>query len=365
MSEPRLTRRECLTRGAGAVLATGAAAAGAWLLYDPGGDADMPGHGRSPAPHGLKNYFADVDFPPSHPRISIATGQMKSIEQVVRAAVGGLDPVQGMRRFISAGDRVLLKPNVGFDRPPHLGATTHPEVLRAVIRLCQEAGAGEIVITDNPIEAPQACFARSGIQQVARTEGARIVLPTSSRFEMLVIRDRKLDVRRHESLGRWPVLAHPLDQATKVIGVAPVKDHNLCSASMGLKNWYGLLGGRRNLFHQAIHNIVSDLAMMMSPTLVIADATRVMMRNGPTGGRPSDVKAGGELGRPAVVASVDPVACDAWCYQHLLGRDPARLLYLDWAHEKIQAQIAAGNHRFGQRSWQEYQRQGLVVTTSL
>jgi uncharacterized protein (DUF362 family) len=105
--------------------------------------------------------------------------------------------------------------------------------------------------------------------------------------------------------------------------------------------------------------------MMMSPTLVVADATRVMMRNGPTGGRISDVRAGGELGQPAIVASVDPVACDAWCYQHLLGRDPAQLEYLELAQTKIEAQVAAGRKRFGQRDWQEYERQGLVVETSV
>ncbi|MFQ5806392.1 MAG: hypothetical protein ACE5I3_08075, partial [Phycisphaerae bacterium] len=90
-----------------------------------------------------------------------------------------------------------------------------------------------------------------------------------------------------------------------------------------------------------------------------------MMTNGPTGGRITDVKPGGELGRPAVIASVDPVACDAWCYQHLLGRDPTRLTYLDLAHEKIQAQVDAGEHRFGERGWQVYDRQGKIVTTSV
>jgi uncharacterized protein (DUF362 family) len=134
---------------------------------------------------------------------------------------------------------------------------------------------------------------------------------------------------------------------------------------MNLKNWYGLLGGRRNQFHQAIHHIVSDLGMMMSPTLVIADGTRVMMRNGPTGGRATDVKPGGELGRPTIVASVDPVACDAWCYQHLLGRDPATLAYLEMAQRKIGEQVAGGTKRFGQRDWQTYDRQGLITTTNV
>jgi uncharacterized protein (DUF362 family) len=134
---------------------------------------------------------------------------------------------------------------------------------------------------------------------------------------------------------------------------------------MNLKNWYGLLGGRRDQFHQAIHHVISDLAMVFSPTLVLADATRVMMRNGPTGGRASDVRPGGLLGRAAVVASVDPVACDAWCYENLLGRDPANLAYLDLAWKKIGFQIAQGTRRFGERNWRIYDRESRVVSTAV
>lgn len=352
-----------LARGAGAVGAAGVAAAGAYLLHDSKGDAGLPG--PSDDDRRLDNYFADIDFPASNPRISVAVGAEQSLGDMVRAAVGGLDPSRGMRRFVSRGDVVLIKPNVGFDRSPQLGATTNPEVLRWVIRLCREAGARKIIVADNPIEAPEACFVKSKITQVAQEEGAKVVLPAQIYFETLVIRDRAPDAGKGEALGRWPIFYRPLAEATKVIGVAPIKDHNLCSASMNMKNFYGLLGGRRNQFHQAIHNIVSDLGMMISPTLLIADATRVMMKNGPTGGRLTDVKPGGELGRPAIIASVDPVACDAWCYQHLLGRDPAKLAYLDLAHRKISAQIAAGTKRFSEPDWQTYDRQGKLVITTL
>lgn len=363
MSDGKLTRREALTRGAGAVVAAGAAAVGGYLLYDPAGDAGL----LDPTVAGLrlKNYFADIDFPESNPRISVAIGSEDKIEQMVRAAIGGLDPAQGIKRFVSRGDVVLVKPNVGFDRAPRLGATSNPEVLRWVIRLCNDAGARQVVVADNPIESPQACFAKSRTSEVSEAEGAKVVLPSSIHFESLVIRERTPDSTRGEALGRWPIFYRPLEAATKVIGLAPIKDHNLCSASMNMKNWYGLLGGRRNQFHQAIHNIVSDLGMMMSPTMIIGDATRVMMKNGPTGGRVSDVKIGGEMGRATIVASVDPVACDAWCYRHLLGRDPARLAYLEMAHEKIAGRIAAGEKRLAERDWQVYDRQGKIVTTTL
>ena len=81
------------------------------------------------------------------------------------------------------------------------------------------------------------------------------------------------------------------------------------------ENWYGLLGGRRNQFHQDIHEIVSDLSIMIKPTLTILDGTHILVKNGPTGGDPSDVKNGN-----TIVAGVDPVAMDAWANEHLLER---------------------------------------------
>jgi uncharacterized protein (DUF362 family) len=387
----QLTRRQCLARGAGAVVAAAAAAAGGYWLYDPSGQRGLVGDGGPRAvPHEVKDFFAGIDFPAACPRLSIATGAETRIEPMVRAAVDGLDPSQGIRRFIHPGDVVLIKPNAGFDRPPYLGATTHPEVLRAVIRLCKEAGAREVLVTDNPIESPAACFAKSGIGPVAEAEGTQLIVPREGQFGPLAAgvlpgsvgppwptsrADRSSTARaapaatgpaqtaglRPGLLDRWPIFYEPLERATKLIGIAPVKDHNLCSASMILKNWYGLLGGRRNQLHQAIHEVISDLALLFSPTLVIADATRVMMRSGPTGGRVSDVKPGGELGRPAVIAAVDPVACDAWCYENLLGRDPAQLAYLGLAAEKI---AASGANRYGTRDWRAYDRTGQITVTS-
>ena len=237
--------------------------------------------------------------------------------------------------------------------------------MRWIIRLCREAGAREVFITDNPVEAPAACFAKSGLSAVAEEEGAHIVLPAESGFETVAFRAREPDAARGEVLRQWSLMLDPLQRATKLIGIAPVKDHNLSGGSMTLKNWYGLLGGRRHQLHQAIHEAISDLALLISPTLVIADATRVMMRNGPTGGRTTDLKPGGELGRAALIASVDPVACDAWCYQKLLGRDPAQLRYLSLASAKIKAASGSGLKRMGECRWDVYDRQGLIALANV
>jgi uncharacterized protein (DUF362 family) len=143
----------------------------------------------------------------------------------------------------------------------------------------------------------------------------KIMLPESTAFARLQLEG--------EVLRRWTMFHKPFIGATKVIGVAPCKDHNLCRASMTTKSWYGLLGGRRNQFHQYIHSIVSDFTLMMKPTLVVLDGINVLKSNGPTGGRLSDVKP-----MNTIVAGTDMVAVDAYGYEKLLERDLAELTYL-------------------------------------
>jgi uncharacterized protein (DUF362 family) len=218
-----------------------------------------------------------------------------------------------------------------------------------------------VIVADNPIESPPACFAKSGIQEAAEAEGAIVAIHSNVHDEQVQVRPGNPDGAKGEALGTWPIFWKPLREATKVIGIPPIKDHNLCYASMGMKNWYGLLGGRRNQFHQAIHNIVSDLGYMMRPTLMIADGTRVMMHNGPTGGRLEDVRVGGVDGTPVIVASVDQLGCDSWCVQNLLGRDPASVSYLEMAYKKF----GQDPRRLTAANWQEYKGQGKVVETTI
>lgn len=268
-------------------------------------------------------------------QIAIARGQR--VDAMLRGAIDGLG---GVGRFVSRGDIVLIKPNVAFERAAPLGATTDPEVLTALINLVKSAGAKEIRVADNPIESPESCFVRSGIQQAALEAGARIFLPRPSDFRLLNVVGAKW-------IEKWPFFWRPFIGVDKVIGVAPVKDHNLCHASMTTKNWYGLLGGRRNQFHQDIHGIITDLALMMRPTLVILDGSRVLFRSGPTGGSLSDVRPG-----QTIAASTDSLALDAFGWDDLLRRDKnERPKYLEQAAAK----------KLGQPDWQSLRKKEIQV----
>lgn len=249
----------------------------------------------------------------STPDVGIGRGENPSAN--LRAA---LDGIGGLHHYIKPGDLVLIKPNVAFDRSPNLGATSNPKLLKELIHMILvDCRAQEVRVCDNPIESPPDCFKKSKIEEATVTAGGRVYLPDSNAF-------RVLRTPNAELIEEWWFFNRPFTNVDKVIGLAPIKDHNLCHASMGIKNWYGLLGGRRNQFHQNIHGIVSDLSIMIKPTLTVLDGSNVLMQNGPTGGDPSNVKKG-----DAVLACIDPIAGDAWSFEHLLerGRDYPQYLY--------------------------------------
>lgn len=233
-----------------------------------------------------------------HPIMVIVHG--KDVEKMTRRA---LDELGGIGRFIAAGDRVLIKPNVGWDRQPEQAANTNPELVGAVVRLCREAGASQVWVTDVSINDPYRSFARSGIEAAVKQAGGTVRFTTENDFSLTDLKGQVLQV--------WPV-SRFYHEADKVINMPVVKNHSLSKCTIAMKNWYGVLGGRRNRLHQEINNSIADLATAIRPTLTITDATRVLVRNGPTGGNLSDVKV-----EDTIIAGLDEVALDSYSLQYL------------------------------------------------
>jgi uncharacterized protein (DUF362 family) len=303
LTEHLIDRREFLGRCTRAGLSVAAAGILGLGFYDTKGPDDAS---ENTVSAGIPDYSVEA----RKGKICISRGRDRTAS--VRQA---FDALGGMNAFIKPGERVLLKVNAAFASPPALGATTHPDLVAAVTGLCLDAGASRVTVTDNPINDPASCFALSGIAAAARKAGAEVVLPHASLFQRFSVRGGRL-------IRDWPVLYQPLARADRVIGIAPVKDHHRSGASMALKNWYGLLGGRRNIFHQDVHTVIQELAMMIRPTVVVLDGITAMITNGPTGGSLSDLKPTGTL-----IVSSDPVAADA-VGAGLLGRQPADLPFI-------------------------------------
>ncbi len=314
MSDQAVPRRDALRRIGGTAAAGVGFTALGFALHDRRG-GDQYFRDLAAAETITLGQYA-VDPIAGAPTLAIVHGQ--NPDKMVETAFGALG---GIQKFIRPGDVVVLKPNVAFDRSPALGATTSPQVLEAVAKQVRAAGAKRILVADNPINQPEGCFHKSGIAAAAAATGCELVMPNPTRFAELAVGrfhgPAGLTGEPGAALDRWSLFYEPFRQATKVIGIAPCKDHNLSGASMTMKNWYGLLGGRRNQFHQMIHDVIADFALMVKPTLVVLDATRVLMRNGPTGGSIADLKAG-----DTIVVGTDMVAVDSYGYTLFERREP-------------------------------------------
>ncbi len=204
----------------------------------------------------------------------------------------------GMSQFVRRGDRVLIKPNIGWDRTPEMAACTNPEVVAALVEMALEAGAREVIVMDHTINQPQRCYTRSGIQEAARAAGAKVLYTDEKRLKRMNIKG--------EWLKEWDVF-QDFVEVDKLINVPVAKVHSLSRVTLGLKNWLGAIGGNRNQLHQKIDQAVVDLGAFFKPALTVLDAYRVLFRNGPQGGRVSDTRL-----QKTVVAGVDPVAVDAY-----------------------------------------------------
>jgi uncharacterized protein (DUF362 family) len=241
------------------------------------------------------------------------TFSVKELTQSVFEAAGGI------RQFVSKGDVVVIKPNISWGRPSKMAATTNPEVLQAVIELCQEAGAKKVRIADNTIENSKFCFSVSGAENVAKITGAELIIPDESLMREMKLQGDRLDV--------WPVYL-PIVEADKLINLPVAKDHILSSLTLGMKNWFGAIGGRRGSLHREIHPNIVDLAQFFKPTITLIDATRIMTRNGPSGGSTSDV-----VTKNTLILSDDPVAADGKAAL-LFGKEPQNIGYIKLAKKR-------------------------------
>ena len=213
-----------------------------------------------------------------------------------------LEPLGTISKFVTTGDRVVIKPNMAWDRNPAQAANTHPQVVKALVELSLDAGAGKVMVFDRTCNEERRCYVNSGIQDaMATVKDSRLKYyhPDSRKFV-------PVDIKRGKAVRRLEIYKDALEADT-YINVPVAKHHSLSRLTLGLKNSMGVLGGNRGQMHQNIGQKLADLATVVKPKLTVIDATRVLLRNGPQGGDIDDVKI-----LDTVIASADPVACDAY-----------------------------------------------------
>lgn len=257
----------------------------------------------APATLGAVSSLVAGTLPPAPPDLAIVHGG--DIKAATKEAVALLG---GMTRFVSRGDVVFVKPNIGFPRTPAQGANTHPDVVAAIVEACLAAGAKLVKVGDHTLDVPDRCYRRSGIQAAAEAAGARVEIVGPSKFRRMAVKG--------QFVGEWEVYADVVEADT-LINVPVAKHHSLSRMTGAMKNWFGAIGGERGLLHARIDVAIVDLAAFFHAKLTVLDATRVIVRNGPEGGSLADVRPLG-----LVAASTDQVAIDAYVAT-LLSLSPA------------------------------------------
>ena len=263
-------------------------------------------------PSGL-NAIAGAAEKAARPDLVVAHGA--SPEKIVKAA---LDAMGGIKEFISRGDIVVIKPNIGWDRTPELARNTNPEVVAAVVKLCFEAGAKKVKVFDRPVNDPRRCYVQSGIMTAAKALGADVDYMDERKF-------KDMDIKG-VALKSWPLYSDIFD-ADKVISIPIAKHHGLAKLTMSMKNWMGVMGGSRRQIHQKLDESLVDLSMKIKPTLTILDAVRILTANGPQGGSLADVKK-----LDTVIVGFDPVAIDSYGAT-LFGMKGSDLGYVTIGHK--------------------------------
>jgi len=193
------------------------------------------------------------------------------VETAVAQAVSALG---GIGAFVREGARVLVKPNLLTDAAPEAGITTHPEVVRAVLRLVKSV-TPDVVCGDGPSvwgekKDVDRVYEMTGMRRVCEEEGVELVYFNTPRLH-----------------GRIP-LTDWLEKCDCVVNVSKLKTHAFTVLTAGVKNCYGFVVGMNKM---KIHGdfprpadlcrVLVDIFELCRPHLNICDGITAMQGEGP------------------------------------------------------------------------------------
>lgn len=208
-------------------------------------------------------------------KVCIARCNNYESAQVFQAVKKAIDLLGGISHFIKPGSRVLVKPNLLMAKEPEFGVCTHPEVMRAVIKLLKEIDC-KIIVGDGPsvwgnqIENVDEVYLRTGIKALCEEEGVTLV---------------KFQKRRWR--GKFP-LTTSLDDCDYLVNIPKFKTHDFTLLTGAIKNLFGLVSGtyktelHKNYFKpEEFAGILVDVFQETRPALTVIDGIIAMEGDGP------------------------------------------------------------------------------------
>jgi uncharacterized protein (DUF362 family) len=244
----------------------------------------------------------------------------------------GMEALGGIRAFVKKGQKVVIKPNIGWDVGPEKAGNTNPKLISEIVRQCRNAGASEIYVFDHTCDNWQRCYKNSGIESAVKEAGGKI---SPAHMEGYY---HEVSIPNGKSLKKTKEHELILDSDV-FINVPVLKNHDGARLTISMKNLMGNVWNRGYWHRNDLHQCIADYAGYRKPTLNIVDAYNVMKQNGPRGVSVEDV-----VQMKSLLISTDMVAIDT-ASAKLFGMDPADIRYLQIAAEQKTGRMDLENLR--------------------
>lgn len=232
----------------------------------------------------------------------------------------GIAALGGMKAFVPQNSIVVVKPNIGWDAPPELGANTNPLLIKQILKHCFDAGAKKVYVFDNSCDVWSRTYKNSGIEKAVKDTGGMMIPANSKRYY------QKVEINKGQKLSNARVHEQILE-ADVFINVPVLKHHSSAKLTIGMKNNMGIVWNRGYWHMRGLNQCIADFATFKKPDLTIVDAYNVMKKNGPRGVSLNDV-----VKMKSQIIAVDPVAADTAAVK-LFGMDPEDVSYIKLAHK--------------------------------
>ncbi len=248
-----------------------------------------------------------LNFDRLYAAISTNTVTVESAPDMV-AVMGGepevmldkaLEALGGIGKYVKKGQKVVIKPNIGWDRTPELAGNTNPKLVKALVQKCLAAGAEKVTVFDHTCDNWQKCYATSGIAAAVKEAGGIIMPANDEKYFKEVAIPNGVNLKQAK-------IHEALIEADVWFNVPILKNHGGAKMTCCMKNYMGIVWDRRYFHQNDLQQCIADICTWQKkPVLNIVDAYRIMHQNGPQGKSAADVAV-----LKSLIASPNIVAID-------------------------------------------------------
>ena len=163
-----------------------------------------------------------------------------------------LEALGGIGNFVKKGQKIVIKPNIGWDRSPELAGNTNPKLVKALVKKCLEAGASKVTVFDHTCDNWQKCYETSGIAEAVKEAGGIIMPANDEKYFKEVSIPGGVNLKSAK-------IHEALIEADAWINVPVLKNHGGAKMTCAMKNYMGIVWDRRFFHQNDLQQCIADI----------------------------------------------------------------------------------------------------------